>query len=160
MRLPLSVPKVEAAGLGDLRTRLPATAPGVPRSMVAQGRPPVTRGRVRRTFTSREPFQKRALPFAQRGLRCMIALRTRYIEPKEWPRAVGVPWDFSGTSGCINGYERETAERPFLQVIDPRPPIAAGPGAPWSLPGHQICRTRRLRIERHQPSASHRYSRP
>jgi hypothetical protein len=80
--------------------------------------------------------KRHALPFTQRGHRCLIALRTRYIKPKEWPRAVGVPWDFSGTSGCINGYERETAESPFLQVIDPRPPIAAGHGVRWSLPGH------------------------
>lgn len=38
------------------------------------------------------------------------------IEPKERRVAVGVPWDFSGTSGCINRYERETVERPFTQV--------------------------------------------
>lgn len=48
------------------------------------------------------------------------------VNLKERSRNVGVPWDFSGTSGSINGYERETAERTFAQVSDPRLPIVAG----------------------------------
>lgn len=49
---------------------------------------------------------------------------------------MGVAWDFSGTSGPINRHEREIAEKPFAQVSDHQPLIAAGHRSPWSLPGH------------------------
>ncbi|MEU7402102.1 hypothetical protein AB0B09_12560, partial [Streptomyces sp. NPDC044948] len=45
-------------------------------------------------------------------------------------------WDFSGTFSFTNRHERETTERPFPQVSDRIPRIAAGHGADWSLPGH------------------------
>lgn len=52
------------------------------------------------------------------------------------PSALGVPWDFSGTSGPIKRHEREIAERSFAQVSGHRTPITAGHGARWSPPGH------------------------
>lgn len=54
--------------------------------------------------------------------------RRRITKAQSSVRAVGVLRDFSGTSGCINGYERETAERSFVQVSDVHRPIAAGYG--------------------------------
>ncbi len=51
------------------------------------------------------------------------------------PSVVGVPWDFSGTSGPIKRHEREIAERSFAQVSDRQPLIAAGHRTRWSLPG-------------------------
>lgn len=63
------------------------------------------------------------------------------IESKEWLLTLGVPWDFPGTSNCINGYAHEAAERSFLQVTNPRPSIVAGHRAGWSLPGHLTSRT-------------------
>jgi len=49
------------------------------------------------------------------------------------PSAVGVRWDFSGTSGPIERHEREVAERSFAQVGvgDHQPLIAAGHRARW-----------------------------
>lgn len=48
----------------------------------------------------------------------------------------GVLWDFSGTSGHINGHERETAESSFAQLSSPGPASAAGHGPTWSRPRH------------------------
>lgn len=119
-----TVSKVGAADLGDLRTGLSTAARNVQKSTVAQGigRPPVTRLPGRGTFTGRKPFKKRALPFVRGGSPMHEHQPTPHphalYEPKELLRTVGVPWDFSGTSGCINGYERETAKRSFVQVSD------------------------------------------
>ncbi|EFE78351.1 predicted protein [Streptomyces filamentosus NRRL 15998] len=49
---------------------------------------------------------------------------------------MGVPWDFSGTSGPIKRHEREIAERSFAQVSDHQSLIAAGHRTRWFLPGH------------------------
>ncbi len=37
-------------------------------------------------------------------------------EPQEWPPTLGPHWEFSGTSGRINGHYRETSERPYSLV--------------------------------------------
>nr|AJO16103.1 NorR [Streptomyces orinoci] len=65
----MTMPKVEAAGLSDLRTRPPATPPDSQESTVVQGirRPPVTRLPGCRVFTGCEPFEKYTLPFVQGG---------------------------------------------------------------------------------------------
>src|SRR5690606_41670061 len=51
-------------------------------------------------------------------------------------RTVSVPWDFSGTSGCVSEHERETTEIPHVQVSGPQSANAASHGPACSLPGH------------------------
>lgn len=70
---------------------------------------------------------------------------TSCAEPKEWPWTMGVPWDFSGTSGCINGHGRETAERQCARVSCSAPSKAAGHRARRSLPEHLTIRNQQLR---------------
>ncbi len=75
----------------------------------------------------------------------------RRAESKGCTSAVGVLWDFSGTSGFINRHEHETTERRFAQVSDKILLIAAGRRTPWSLPGHLTSGTQRVCAQRHLP---------
>ncbi len=68
----------------------------------------------------------------------------RRAEPKGRTSAVGVLWDFSGTSGFINRHEHETTERRFAQVSDKILLIVAGHRAGSSLPGHLTDGCRRI----------------
>lgn len=75
------------------------------------------------------------LPHPRRQQERSTSSRWR-TEPKGRPSAVGVLWDFSGTSGPINWHEHETAERSFALVSCHQPRIVAGQRVHWSLPGH------------------------
>ena len=149
---------MELADLGGLHLRVATTAPSRQKSTVPEaiGRTPVTSCPSSGFLTGREPLEKLHCRSFRGDHRCTNTSPTLCIEPKEWLQAVGVLWDFPGTSGRINGPDRETAERIFAQFRGSDQPSTAGHG--WSLPEHLICTIRRPRIERHQPSASHRHA--
>lgn len=64
--------------------------------------------------------------------------RKRRRSAERAPSALGVLWDFPGTSGPINRHERETTESPLARLSGHHAPIAAGHSASWSLPGQLI----------------------
>jgi hypothetical protein len=112
---------------GSARTP-PPSPPATPWSSTAAASPPASRSRSARCRSFRADH------------RCTDSsphlTAAPWIEPKECRSAVGVLWDFSGTSGLINRHERETTEREPVQVSDAHTPSVPGHGAVWSLPGH------------------------
>ncbi len=106
-----------AAATSDRRAVVDHQGPTVPQGI---GRAPVTRYPGSTTLAGNEAVR---LPVLAYGA-------------ERHPSAVGVPWDFSGTSGPIKRHERETAERSFAQLSDHRSLVAAGHRVHWSLLGH------------------------
>lgn len=135
--------------------RLPAGDAGAPRG--CGGSP--SRRRSRRAGHQGRP-RCRSIKATASAKVSAAALRPTSSRAERAPSAVGVLWDFPGTSGPIKRHEHETAERSFAQLSDHTPLIAAGHRVQWSLPGQLTIGSWQLRAERRTPSAPHRYTPP
>lgn len=120
--------------VGERRVVVNHQEPTIPQGI---GRVPVTRHPGSRAFVSYGASMAPLLPFDQGGPPMhRIQPTPRSLTLAKAERASASSGSPLGLPGRVNEHERDTAEKPSVQVSNANPPSAPGPGAARSLPGH------------------------